>query len=54
LRASPSARVQLAGLKVFNTGKGESVVSVAWIADQGDEEESSDETAPGGDTAAPE
>jgi DNA gyrase subunit A len=42
------------GVKVFNTGKGESVVSVAWIADQGDEEESSDETAPGGDTAAPE
>ncbi|WP_164658847.1 DNA gyrase subunit A [Tropicibacter sp. Alg240-R139] len=27
------------GVKVFNTGKGESVVSVAWIADQGDEEE---------------
>ncbi len=28
------------GVKVFNTGKGESVVSVAWIADQGDEEDS--------------
>ncbi|SLN38529.1 DNA gyrase subunit A [Falsiruegeria litorea R37] len=27
------------GVKVFNTGKGESVVSVAWIADQGDEDE---------------
>ena len=26
------------GVKVFNTGKGEEVVSVAWIADQGDEE----------------
>ncbi|THH38709.1 DNA gyrase subunit A [Aliishimia ponticola] len=27
------------GVKVFNTGKGEEVVSVAWIAEQGDEEE---------------
>ena len=27
------------GVKVFDTGKGEEVVSVAWIADQGDEEE---------------
>ncbi|GAB5436855.1 DNA gyrase subunit A [Falsiruegeria mediterranea] len=27
------------GVKVFNTGKGESVVSVAWIADQGDEDD---------------
>lgn len=27
------------GVKVFNTGKGEVVVSVAWIADQGDEDE---------------
>ena len=26
------------GVKVFNTGKGEEVVSVAWIADQGDDE----------------
>ncbi|WP_299042069.1 DNA gyrase subunit A [uncultured Tateyamaria sp.] len=26
------------GVKVFNTGKGEEVVSVAWIADQGDAE----------------
>ncbi len=30
------------GVKVFNTGKGESVVSVAWIADQGDEDEEGD------------
>ncbi|MDG1470078.1 MAG: DNA gyrase subunit A [Ascidiaceihabitans sp.] len=27
------------GVKVFNTGKNEEVVSVAWIADQGDEDE---------------
>jgi len=27
------------GVKVFDTGKGEFVVSVAWIADQGDEED---------------
>jgi DNA gyrase subunit A len=27
------------GVKVFNTGAGEEVVSVAWIAEQGDEEE---------------
>ncbi|KIC44505.1 DNA gyrase subunit A [Ruegeria sp. ANG-S4] len=27
------------GVKVFNTGKGEEVVSVAWIADQGEEDE---------------
>ncbi len=27
------------GVRVFNTGKGEEVVSVAWIADQGDEVE---------------
>ncbi|MEP0047422.1 MAG: DNA gyrase subunit A, partial [Roseobacter sp.] len=30
------------GVKVFNTGKGEEVVSVAWIADQGDEAETTD------------
>jgi DNA gyrase subunit A len=30
------------GVRVFNTGKGEEVVSVAWIADQGDEEETED------------
>ncbi|TDE38466.1 DNA gyrase subunit A [Antarcticimicrobium sediminis] len=34
------------GVKVFNTGKGEEVVSVAWIADQGDED---DETKEDGD-----
>ena len=28
------------GVKVFDTGKGETVVSVAWIADQGDDDES--------------
>jgi len=27
------------GVNVFNTGKGEVVVSVAWIADQGDDED---------------
>ncbi|WP_120635565.1 DNA gyrase subunit A [Ruegeria sp. EL01] len=27
------------GVKVFNTGKGEEVVSVAWIADQGEDDE---------------
>ena len=27
------------GVRVFNTGKGEEVVSVAWIADQGDEDD---------------
>ena len=26
------------GVKVFDTGKGETVVSVAWIADQGEED----------------
>ncbi|PCH74912.1 MAG: DNA gyrase subunit A [Rhodobacteraceae bacterium] len=36
------------GVKVFNTGKNEEVVSVAWIADQGDEED----TETGVDTAA--
>ncbi len=30
------------GVKVFNTGTGEEVVSVAWIADQGDEEDASE------------
>ncbi|WP_254684951.1 DNA gyrase subunit A [Tateyamaria omphalii] len=30
------------GVKVFNTGKNEEVVSVAWIADQGDEDAGSD------------
>jgi DNA gyrase subunit A len=32
------------GVKVFNTGKGEEVVSVAWIADQGDNEDTAPET----------
>ena len=32
------------GVKVFDTGKGETVVSVAWIADQGDDEEGMDQT----------
>ncbi len=38
------------GVKVFNTAKGEEVVSVAWIADQGDE---NGEGANGDDDAAP-
>ena len=33
------------GVKVFDTGKGEEVVSVAWIAEQA-EDEDQDETAP--------
>ncbi|MGY9047287.1 MAG: DNA gyrase C-terminal beta-propeller domain-containing protein, partial [Rhodobacterales bacterium] len=33
------------GVKVFNTGKGETVVSVAWIADQGEEEGEDDQPA---------
>ncbi len=31
------------GVRVFNTGKGEEVVSVAWIAEQGDEEKLEEE-----------
>ncbi|WP_106744200.1 DNA gyrase subunit A [Yoonia maritima] len=31
------------GVKVFDTGKGETVVSVAWIADQGDEDAETDD-----------
>jgi len=31
------------GVRIFNTGKGEEVVSVAWIADNGDEEEVAEE-----------
>ncbi|MGP6086200.1 DNA gyrase subunit A [Antarctobacter jejuensis] len=31
------------GVKVFNTGAGETVVSVAWIADQGDEDATEEE-----------
>lgn len=34
------------GVRVFNTGAGEEVVSVAWIADQGDEESLEDATKP--------
>ena len=30
------------GVRVFNTAKGEEVVSVAWIAESGDEEEEGD------------
>ncbi|MFK7881229.1 DNA gyrase subunit A [Roseobacter sp.] len=33
------------GVKVFNTGKGEEVVSVAWIADQGETEEGGEDEA---------
>ena len=33
------------GVKVFNTGKGEKVVSVAWIADTADEDETEDTSA---------
>ncbi|WP_227268135.1 DNA gyrase subunit A [Roseobacter weihaiensis] len=33
------------GVRVFNTGKGEEVVSVAWIADQGEAENGTDDTA---------
>jgi len=32
------------GVRVFSTSKGENVVSVAWIAEQGDEETDSDDT----------
>jgi len=34
------------GVNVFNTGKGEEVVSVAWIADQGDEDANEDGPEP--------
>jgi DNA gyrase subunit A len=34
------------GVRVFNTSQGEKVVSVAWIAEQDDEPESTDEAAP--------
>ena len=36
------------GVKVFNTGAGETVVSVAWIADQGDDEDLPDASDVGG------
>jgi DNA gyrase subunit A len=32
------------GVKVFNTGKGESVVSVAWIAESADEDAEAEDT----------
>ncbi|MRU17050.1 DNA gyrase subunit A [Roseovarius sp. A21] len=35
------------GVKVFNTGKGEKVVSVAWIAEKTDEEDTETDTAEG-------
>ncbi|RVW00004.1 DNA gyrase subunit A [Mesobaculum littorinae] len=42
------------GVRVFNTGAGEEVVSVAWIADQGDEDGPEDEgSQPGPDDAGP-
>jgi len=41
------------GVKVFDTGKGEEVVSVAWIADQGEEVAASDESAAEGRTEGP-
>jgi DNA gyrase subunit A len=37
------------GVRVFNTGPGEEVVSVAWIADQGDEDEAPEADAPEAD-----
>ena len=37
----PCVVLSAGGVKVFNTGKGESVVSVAWIADQGEEDQAS-------------
>ena len=41
------------GVKVFDTGKGEEVVSVAWIADQGDEaDDTSDADTSGDNTEA--
>lgn len=40
------------GVKVFNTGKNEEVVSVAWIADQGDEDELEPENGGGTEDGA--
>ncbi|UYV39137.1 DNA gyrase subunit A [Rhodobacteraceae bacterium D3-12] len=42
------------GVKVFNTGKGEEVVSVAWIADQGEEDDTIDGADGGTEGAAEE
>jgi DNA gyrase subunit A len=33
------------GVKVFNTAAGEEVVSVAWIADQGDDQDETESSA---------
>ncbi len=41
------------GVRVFNTGKNEEVVSVAWIADQGDVEVEGEVEAGGDDAAGP-
>ncbi|MEO0710962.1 MAG: DNA gyrase subunit A [Pseudomonadota bacterium] len=38
------------GVRVFNTAEGEEVVSVAWIADQGDEEDDAEADTGGSDT----
>ena len=38
------------GVRVFNTAKGEEVVSVAWIADQGDQEDVIEGEAESGET----
>ncbi len=38
------------GVRVFNTAKGEEVVSVAWIADQGDQEDAIEGEAESGET----
>jgi DNA gyrase subunit A len=40
------------GVKVFDTARGEEVVSVAWIADQGEEDEADPRTTPEGETDA--
>jgi DNA gyrase subunit A len=37
-------------VRVFNTAKGEEVVSVAWIADQGDQEDVIEGKAESGET----
>jgi DNA gyrase subunit A len=34
------------GVRVFNTAAGEQVVSVAWIADQPEDDAGNDDTAP--------
>jgi Type IIA topoisomerase (DNA gyrase/topo II, topoisomerase IV), A subunit len=37
------------GVRVFNTAEGEVVVSVAWIADQGDDDTDADASSPDAD-----